>query len=74
MTIPRKKIKAKMNGSETDRESTIKSSATLPATGPTLTQSKGDALLKRLFFSGLPLPIVIEPDPSEPTEVIRRSK
>jgi hypothetical protein len=74
MTIPEKKMGMRTNRSETDRESTIKSPATSPAAGPTLSQSKGDKLLKKLFFSGLPLPIVIEPDPSDPTEVIKRSK
>lgn len=74
MAIQEKKMSAQVNRGETDRESTIKSPATSPAAGPTLTQSKGDALLKRLFFSGLPLPIVIEPNPTEPKEVIKRSK
>jgi hypothetical protein len=74
MTTPEKRIRTKVNHGETEGESTIKSPATSPATGPTLTQSKGHALLKRLFFSGLSLPIVIEPDPTERTEVIRRSK
>ena len=74
MTIAKKRISAKVNRGETEGESTIKSPATSPATGSTLTQSKGDAQLKRLFFTGLPLPIVIEPDPSEPTKVIKRSK
>jgi hypothetical protein len=74
MTTRGKKIRAKVDRGETDRGSTIKSPATSPATGPTLTQSKGDILLKRLFFSGLPLPIVIEPDPAEPKEVIKRPR
>ena len=33
-----------------------------PGTGPTLSQSKGDQLLHKLFFGGHQLPRVIEPN------------
>jgi hypothetical protein len=66
------KKRAEVNRGESGKESTTKCPTAPSAADPMLTQIRGDDLLKKLFFSRRVLPIVIEPEPSEPKEVIKR--